>query len=433
MDPLEFVVEKFKGLGQWTQDVIGGFVHRPRRNTPIEILKRLQREAFSDLMKLRDRQDKVERILSLYKTAKGSPFQEVGTVLRGEVDLMGGLLMMNSVEHDDKYNVLGKAGLRTGLDLRFTFETTIQDNDSLVVEFVSSQNRNNNNNSSISNSNPGQELGSSLSLSKLCYTANASDWLSAFVIPLGGKGSDVAILKYTSHQGKGLTDVSSSGPSLLNQPSGSAIGLMVKNSNVIASLAQFVSGQGMHSDSHSFGHCFNTFGQVLCQLPRGTKFSVMGLLQAPKLSCQLPATHGPFTLSFGGSKHQENPDGMVENLVSTIGNSSQGNVSTGSIALTLESEIDEFTKIGGWIELKNSDPKYLKWAASLSDDSEDSFGWGMKFGGMIEGPSNFDHFQVETYMKLNFGKKCSIKPGIAYIMDGNARVTALMLRSNWSL
>ncbi|XP_062097582.1 uncharacterized protein LOC133803521 [Humulus lupulus] len=439
MEPLEFVVDKVKGFGQWTQDLIDGFIHRPRRRTPIEILKRLQREAFSDLMKIRERQDKVERILSLYKTAKGSPFQEVGTVLRGEVDLMGGLLMMNNVEHDDNYNVLSKAGLRTGLDLRFTFETTIQDNDSLVVEIVSSQNRNNNNNNnnnnriSISNSNPGQGLGSSLSLSKLCYTANASDWLSAFFIPLGGKCSDVAIIKNPSHQGKGLTDVSSSGPSFLNQPSGSAIGLMVKKFNVIASLAQFVSGQGRHSDSHSFDHCCSTFGQVLCELPRGTKFSVMGLLQAPKLSSQLPATHGPFTLSIGGSKRQETPEGMVEELVSNMGNSSHGNESTGSLALMLESEIDEFTKIGGWIELKNSDPKYLKWAASLSDDSEDSFGWGMKFGGMVEGPSNFDHFHVETYMKLNFGKKCSIKPGIAFINDGNARVTALMLRSNWSL
>ncbi|XP_030506711.2 uncharacterized protein LOC115721777 [Cannabis sativa] len=429
MEPLEFVIDKFRGLGQWTQGVIDSFIHCPRRNTPVEILKRLQREAFSDLMKLRDRQDKVERILSLYKTAKGSPFQEVGTVLRGDVNFMGGLLMMmNSVDsHEDgnNYNVLDKAGLRTGLDMRFTFETTIQDNDSLVVEFLSSQNPNNNNDC--------QGLGSSLSLSKLCYTANASDWLSAFVIPLGGKGRDVAILKDPSHQGKGLTDISSSGPSLLNQPSGSAIGLMVKKSNIIASLAQFVSGQVMHLDSHSFGHCFSTFGQVLYQLPRGTKLSVMGLLQSPKLACQLPASYGPFTLSLGGSKHQETPEGMVENLVSTIGNSSQGNVPTGSVALMLESEIDEFTKIGGWIELKNSDPRYLKWGASLSDDSEDSFGWGMKFGGMIEGPSNFDHFQVETYMKLNFGKKFSIKPGIAYIMDGNARVTALMLRSNWSL
>lgn len=234
-------------------------------------------------------------------------------------------------------------------------------------------------------------------------------------------------------QGKGLTDISSSGPSLLNQHSGSAIGLMVKKSNVIASLAQFVSGLGMDSDSHSVGHCFSAFGQVSCQLPRATKLSLMGLLQVPKFSCQ-PVSRGPFTLSFGGCERQKNPERMVEELVPTMGTtSSQGNISTGSIALMVESEIDEFTKLGGWVELKNSDPKYLKWAVSMCDDADDSFGWGMRFSGMTEGPTNFDHFQVETFMKLNLGKRFSLKPGIAYIMDGNARATALMLRSNWSL
>ena len=145
-------------------------------------------------MKLRDRQDKVERILSLYKTAKGNPLQEIGTVLRGEVDILGGLLMMHSVEEVDRdVNVLGRAGLRTGLDSRFTFETTIRDNDSLIVEFVSCQKGYN---------NLVEGSGSSLSLSKVFYMANAGDWLSAFLIPMGGKCSDVAILKNPSIQVK---------------------------------------------------------------------------------------------------------------------------------------------------------------------------------------------------------------------------------------
>ncbi|PON73419.1 GDSL esterase/lipase [Parasponia andersonii] len=437
MEPVAFVVDKFKGLGNWTHDLLDGLLHRRRqtsaRRNPIEILKRLQRESFSDLMKLRDRQDKVERVLSLYKTAKGSPFGDAATILRGEVDLLGGFLMMmtpHSVEPEGNNrcgdgDVLARAGLRTGLDSRFTFETTIRDNDTLVVEFVSSQKNKN-------DLGEGLGLGSPLSLSKVLYMENASDWLSTFLIPMGAKCSDVAILKSPSHQGKGLTDISYSGPSLLNQHNGGAVGLMVKQSNFIASLAQFVSRQGMHPDSDSVDHCFSTFGQLLYQLPRGTKLSLMGLLQVPKLSRQ-PANHGPFTLSLGGYKRQETPERMVEEFVPTVGTSSRGNVPTGSIALMLESEIDEFTKIGGWIELKNSDPKYLKWAASISDDSEELFGWGMKFGGMIEGPSNFDHFQFETYMKFNLGKRFSIKPGVAYIRDGNARATALMLRSNWSL
>lgn len=218
----------------------------------------------------------------------------------------------------------------------------------------------------------------------------------------------------------------------MNLHNGSAIGLMVKKSNIVASLAQFVSGLGMPPDSGNIEHCFSTFGQVLCQLPRGTKLSLLGLLQVPKLSHQR-ANHGPLTLSFGGYRHQEAYEGMVEEFVPPMGTSLQGNASTGSIALMLESEIDEFTKIGGWVETKNSNLKYLKWAVSVSDDSEDSFGWGIRFSGMNEGPNSFDHFQVESYLKLNLGKRFSVKPGVAFIKDGNSRTTALMLRSNWSL
>ena len=99
----------------------------------------------------------------------------------------------------------------------------------------------------------------------------------------------------------------------------------------------------------------------------------------------------------------------------------------------VEAEVDEYTKIGGWVETKDSDPQHLKWALSLSDDCEDSFGWGMKFSGTKEGPRNFEQFKVETYMKFYPGKRFSVKPGVAYIKDGNSSVTALMLRSNWSL
>lgn len=158
----------------------------------IEILKRLQREAFSDLMRLRDRQDKVEQILSLYKSAKGSPFQGGGTLLRGEVDLLGGLFMLHTDSFEEtNCDLLSRAGLRTGLDSRFTFETTIRDNDALVVEFVGNQKH---------KSNLSESLESPLCLSKVFYMANAGDWLSAFFIPMGGKCSDVAILRNPSHQ-----------------------------------------------------------------------------------------------------------------------------------------------------------------------------------------------------------------------------------------
>lgn len=218
----------------------------------------------------------------------------------------------------------------------------------------------------------------------------------------------------------------------MNLCNGSALGLMVKKSNFVASLAQFFSGLEMEQGSNEVGHSFSTFGQVLCRLPGGIKFSLLGLLQLPHLLYQRE-NHGALTFSLGGVKQESAPEPMIGAFAPPMGTNSQGSASTGSIALMLESEIDEIPKIGGWIEMEKSNPKYLQWAVSMSDDSEDYLGWGMRFSGMIESPTSLDHFRVESYMKLNFGKRFSVKPGIAYIMNGNAKVAAFMLRSNWSL
>lgn len=240
---------------------------------------------------------------------------------------------------------------------------------------------------------------------------------------------------FFSLQGKGLTHFSSFGPPLLNERNGSAIGLMVKKSNVVASLAQFVSGQ---VGSSRVGRCFSTFGQVVCQLPARTKLSLLGLHQAPKLSSE-HVDHVASNFGLGDLIQHLSPETAVEAYSPPLGTSSQENVSTGptgSIALMLESEIDEITKIGGWIEMKQSNPKNLEWAVTVSDDSEDSFGWGVSLnGGLgVEGPQSWNHFQVESYLKLNLGKRLSVKPGITtHLVDGKPRMTALMLRSNWFL
>lgn len=59
----------------------------------IKILKRLQIEISSDLMRLRDRQDKVEIMVVLFGPSKGSPFQGANTLSKGQVDFLGGLLV----------------------------------------------------------------------------------------------------------------------------------------------------------------------------------------------------------------------------------------------------------------------------------------------------------------------------------------------------
>ena len=161
-------------------------------------------------------------------------------------------------------------------------------------------------------------------------------------------------------QGKGLTDLSSFGPPLLNEYNGSAIGLMVKKSNLVASLAQFVSGQ---VGSNSVQRCFSTFGQVVCQLPARTKISLLGLHQGPKLSREHVIQAAP-TIGLGGLVQHLSPETMVEPYNPPLGTNSRENVSTGSIALMLESELDEITKIGGWIQMRESHPGHLEWAVT---------------------------------------------------------------------
>ncbi|CAJ1975309.1 unnamed protein product [Sphenostylis stenocarpa] len=350
---MEPVLEKLNAFTKSGQDFLDGVF---RRRNPIEILKRLQREAFSDIMKLRDRQEKVERVLSFYQSTKGGPFQETCTHVRGHVDFSGSLLVLSDVNQQN-LDIVDKCGIRTGVDSRFIFETSIGEKGSAAAEFVATHG--------------GREHCDEkpLSLSKLSFTAN---WFSLVALPIGARGRDVAIPSNSFDQvGKGFTDFSYFGPPLLNLHCGSAIGITVRKSNVIASLARLV--------------------------------TVM-------------------------SKQNEVSEGAPEVLPS-MGTRVLG----GSIALTAESEIDGFGKLGGWFEMNKLIPQSVQFGVILSDDSEDSLGWGMSLSRFVGNSANEAHFQAESYLKFNMGDKFCLKPGVVLGTDGKSKIAALMLRSNWSL
>ncbi|XP_049354249.1 uncharacterized protein LOC125818778 [Solanum verrucosum] len=403
------VVDKLKSFAKSTQD-FASVVFRNRevsnRRNPIEILKRLQRESFSDIMKLRDRQEKLERALAFYKSSKGSPFQETSPHVRGEFDVVGALLMIGTID-ESKCNAIERA-IRTGIDSRLTFETTIREKDTLVAEFVGSER--------------GQKsiLGSPLSLAKVLYAANISDWCSAVAIPVGGRCRDVAV-PTSLREERGLTDYSSFGPPLLNQLNGSGIAVMVKKSKIVACLAQFVSALPPHSGSVLY--CFGTFGQVVCHLSSNTKLSILGIHKMANLSRQQPRL-AAMSLPFSFLQQSGHPQAsLVENCFLD-----------GPLAMTLESELDESTKIGGWVETNIASPEYLKWAVTMSDTSEDDFGWGLSLGGLLRGPRKWNRFQVESFLNFNVGKKCKLQPGLLYVMDeGATQFPALIFRTSWSL
>lgn len=416
MEPVALVVDKLKCFLKSSEGFVKGLIHH--QDNPIEILKRLQREAFSDLMKLRDRQEKVERMLSFYKISMGNPFREASTHLRGEVDVLGALLMMDSADQQN-CDALRRSGIRTGVESKFTFETTIRQKDTLVAEFVASQKE---------EENRGDVPGSALSLSKVSYIANVNHWFSAIAIPVGAQCRDFGVSTSSSSLGKCMTDFSSFGPPLLTeQQNGGAIGLTVRKPDVVASLAQFVSGLGIPGSVRT-RHCFSTFGQVVCRLTRGTKLTLMGLHQVPRSS-----SLGALTIPIRISKRREAPETSLEASSSPMRTITEETISSGSIAMMLESNLDESTRIGGWVEIKKSNPRCIQWAVTLSDTPENEMGWGLSLGGIGPGPKCWDHFQAEAFLKFNLSQRMSLQPGLVYVMDETSRIPALMIRSSWTL
>ncbi|MCL7023322.1 hypothetical protein MKW94_021441 [Papaver nudicaule] len=458
MEPVTLVVDKVKGFAKSSGDFLTGILHwhdKPKSRNPIDILKRLQREAFSDLMKLRDRQDKVERVLSFYKATKS---QEVSTRVRGEVDVVGSLLFLENADQQT-CDTLNKAGMQTGVGSTFTFETIVREKDALMAEFTASQ-----------NGYSDDAVGSPLSLSKVMYSANISDWFSAVVIPVGAQCKDVASASNAFQQERSLTNFSFFGSPNLGQLHNGGVaagaGLMVKRSNITATLAEIVSNgmQQEQLDSVGTKHCFSTFGQVLCQITKGTKLTLMGIhnkLTRPSQQQDLQLNR--FTVPFGGLRstnmgrtYASSSSPLADNLTRNNNAGEEPEVNNsggGSIAMMVDSELDESTRIGSWFEMQNSTPAHLRWGVTVFDtpEAEDgalSVGWGLGVGGSgsIGSQKNrggdlssaWDHhFQVEAFLKMNMAvegnKKFSLQPGLVYVMDGTTRIPALMLRSNWSL
>ncbi|KAF8090674.1 hypothetical protein N665_0469s0011 [Sinapis alba] len=424
MDPIPSLVEKVKGFAKSSQDLVSrhfGFHENPSRHNPIDILKRLQREAFSDLMKLRDRQEKVERILSSYKLSKGGPFQESSsTHVKGEVHVLGAMLLMGNTD-EESFN---GQGVRPGLLSRFMFETSLRESDKLVAELVAGE-----------GDHSDGVSGKQLSLAKVFYKAEINDWFSAVAIPLGAhfRDFDDAAL-VSSYQGMNLTEVSELGPPLLNQNNGSAIGLTVRKSNMAASLAQSITNLEAEQGLNAKSRCLRTFGQVTCHILRGVKLSLLGCHQilSPSNSFHHPAGAIILPVSFLRRRIDMDPDSSSAPTLEM--SRSVNHVSSSSIALKLDNSLlDENTRIGGWVEIQKSREKQVKWSVSITDKPEDEVGWGMSVGGVVDGSRNHDRFQVESYLKFNIGDRFRLSPGLVYLTSSNGRTIGFMLQSHWSL
>uniref|UniRef100_A0A453TA45 Uncharacterized protein n=1 Tax=Aegilops tauschii subsp. strangulata TaxID=200361 RepID=A0A453TA45_AEGTS len=142
----------------------------------IDILKRLQRQAFYDIMQLRDRQEKVEKVLTLFKSHKVGPFAEESTRVKGLINFTGALAL-NSKEGVEPYS----SEANSGISSQFAFRTSVRKKDSLLAELATD---------SRYFYQENDLMGSPLVLSKVMYLANVSDHMSVAAVPVGARCDD---------------------------------------------------------------------------------------------------------------------------------------------------------------------------------------------------------------------------------------------------
>ena len=150
--------------------------------TQTAALKRLLREAFLDLTRVKERLDKLEFHTGLRKSRAQSSLGEgaAKTRLKGEVCAGGAFLLLDDQSSRYSRAALEQAGLHSGIDVRFTFETSYRERDVMITECSAGH-----------SGSDGSILGGPISVTKLVYNAQVTDDLNVVVAPLGSLASDI--------------------------------------------------------------------------------------------------------------------------------------------------------------------------------------------------------------------------------------------------
>lgn len=196
--------------------------------------------------------------------------------------------------------------------------------------------------------------------------------------------------------------------SLLTQQYNCGAGVIYNSSNIATSLAGLVSSN----------KSLNTFAQVTCQPFQETRLTLSCLWKMPKEnSCFLK--FGTLAVPM---HRQKRSDSTAQST-----SSSSSSSSSGSLAIMLETELDESSSVKGWVELQNSN-KVKQWGASLSDLPENELGWGFRIGGNNEG--FYNQLQLEGFLNFSFGRNINLQPCFVYATDGRNHTPALVFRSS---
>ncbi|CAM6118859.1 unnamed protein product [Calypogeia fissa] len=450
------------------------------KSSEIGALKRLQREAFSDLLKIRERLEKLEHHTGARRGKNSTDGLAGGlkTTMKGEVNAGAAYVLVDDLTTNLARYSLQHAGLLTGLDVKFTFETPVRENDVLTTQCGVGGQGSGELDSTI--------LGGPISLQKVNYVAQINDALSLAVAPLGAKASDMA--ETVNHlQGQALTTFAGSGPTMYQHCRGSAIGASLRSSSVMLSMSQFLSGWGNRAlDSLISGPlCLSTLAQIMVQpcdhmvfsmsavnnlwpsppLPSSSGFhwSELGPLVFCKTITRPTQPTGTFTFndllptsstaSFLSQvripeRDHWSPEAESGGLLGGGGTSMQ------SVAFSGEVDLGAHVSIGGWAQLERADwleeleKKDFQWNLSLAKSSGPNVHWGLSMGrrkrddwgedgsvtptnGALDPSST--QMQMEAFVKVNVGRGFSIQPGLVYILDKDTQTPAFMMKSSWTL
>ncbi|CAK9233415.1 unnamed protein product [Sphagnum jensenii] len=455
-------------------------------------LKRLQREAFADLLKVRERLDKLEHHTGLRRSKAASGEDSTGpakTHLKGEVNAGTAFVLMEDNSSRCSRAAIVQAGLHTGLDIRFTFETPFREKDLLLTQCTAG---NSGSDRSI--------LGGPISITKIIYSAHVTDDLTVMVAPLGAHGSDMTEI-VNPLQGQALTEFARAGPALYNHCYGSALGATLKGNSSALSVSQYLSdwgsGSSLSPDSSSNGLlCLSTLAQILFQPWENSVFSLSAVNRFWP-SPPLPSSSGLHWSEMGAlvlaksmrsrrtstsSANLGSPRSLrnsLDNPLDLSANASWGtpladadrgslafpeNQGTAmqSVAVAGEIDVGANLSLGGWVQvergdwLQEVDKKNKRWAVSLARSSGVDVDWGIccgsskidllsvgrtednDFPGCSDGGDGIgeewgSQLQIEAFMKLRCGHGFSLQPGLVYLLNKQSQTPAFMLRASWTL
>jgi hypothetical protein len=392
-------------------------------------LKRLLRETFEELVKVKERLSFVEQVAGIQEETEQLPgtstlhslgaqmptykkSNQRASSLSGSLVLGGGLLWEDENESTDmvrdaSLSEISKLGVRLGTDLLLRFSGMVRGGrDSVLAEVQV---------------DPGEDQ---FALQKITYHCNALNWMKAIFLPFGASVQDVAFT-LNPLAGQGLTSLIQHGSLLHQAIMGRAMGTTVSLQRAWLSAAWFSP-------------------QSMAPLPvaKETDHVFLQAIVAPSthLSVGL-AMMEPFQTSFKTISDDQPSDGLQSNQAISIPTAEKSRRYAALVALRSSKLV-----MHGWATLEGDSAMYrswngTKWGLCIGPKPRQAAGepgssWAVAVGRLGEGVIRRwqEAIQPDTYevsAQIHFGEGMSVIPGIVTLRRNDHTTVFAGLKTCW--